>query len=430
MMTPAYVEPELRIRGNTIRTMGSLGHELFHMLASEIATLTRTGENVVRLDFAGLTGAFPEGAVPLIALVACKRSQGARFEIGLPSSASLRNLFLNTNWAHFVDPENYGFFRAPFSHHLSVQNFVDLREQDRVVSMLLDVIFRSVRLPKSHQDALEWSIAELTENVLTHSQSPVGGFVQATAWKHSIQFTVADAGIGVFESLRSAFPTLDDIEAVRFACQAGVTGRPNTNNGNGLAGSRFLAEDSGGYFALTSGLGNYRAGILGASRARTDVLEQLPPDEGGPGTTVTVRLGDSSDFSAMRSIGRLAGGNHEFHSHLDSLFEADQSGAFHIAVSSVVTNTRTRTSGKELRHLIENALERAGSSTVLVDWIGAGSPTSSFADEAIAKVLERYPEELVRRGLRMTGLTEMGTSVVQAALASKLSRRFPRVPEG
>ena len=136
---PDYIEPQLSRRGNEISALGTLGHELFHMLAGEISAFARDGADCIRLNLTALSGAFPEGAVPLMAFVSQKRSQGIRFEVNLPSSASLRNLFLNTNWAHFIDPDRYNFLPAPFTHHLSVQNFADLREQDRVVSMLLEV---------------------------------------------------------------------------------------------------------------------------------------------------------------------------------------------------------------------------------------------------------------------------------------------------
>ena len=41
------------------------------------------------------------------------------------------------------------------------------------------------------------------DNVISHAESPVGGFVQATAYRGSnrVEFIVADAGIGIAQSM-------------------------------------------------------------------------------------------------------------------------------------------------------------------------------------------------------------------------------------
>ena len=39
--------------------------------------------------------------------------------------------------------------------------------------------------------AVEWALWEIMDNVVNHSQSPVGGFVQATAYKKQIELNLS-----------------------------------------------------------------------------------------------------------------------------------------------------------------------------------------------------------------------------------------------
>lgn len=65
--------------------------------------------------------------------------------------------------------------------------------------------------------AFEWAVNELTDNVLVHSESTVGGLVQVSTFvkfSKRVQFVVADAGIGIPTSLRSGHPEINsDTEA-------------------------------------------------------------------------------------------------------------------------------------------------------------------------------------------------------------------------
>ena len=97
------------------------------------------------------------------------------------------------------------------------------------------------------------------DNVSSHAESPVGGFVQATAYlnQNSVEFVVADAGIGIPASMgmnNHAAALLDVINE-------GVTRDKTRNAGNGLFGSYQVATLSHGSFEIRSGFGLlYRIG--------------------------------------------------------------------------------------------------------------------------------------------------------------------------
>lgn len=122
----------------------------------------------------------------------------------------------------------------------------------------MDVILRNIELPRSIISGLEWSINEITDNVLNHSNSPVGGLVEATTYPKSgiIAFAVADSGRGILNSLKESFPSLrTDIQAMGEAVKHGVTRNPKFGQGNGLAGSLRVTTLTGGSFEITSGAG-------------------------------------------------------------------------------------------------------------------------------------------------------------------------------
>ena len=47
-----------------------------------------------------------------------------------------------------------------------------------LVNDFIDVTMRTLELPRSVLGGLEWSVNEITDNVLNHSSSINGGFVQ------------------------------------------------------------------------------------------------------------------------------------------------------------------------------------------------------------------------------------------------------------
>lgn len=396
------------------------------MLAERIRRLASSGQKLIELDFSAVTAAFSEGGVPLVALVARERLRGVEFRLHLPRSKATADLFVNTSWAHFLDPRQFKITSDRRAYQLPVFHFRDHGEQDEVVSRLLDVVFRSVVLSKDLQDALEWSVAEITENVLTHSESPVGGYLQAVTYENSVQFTVADAGIGVFRAVRDSLPHgTGEADALALACEAGVTGRPNTNAGNGLAGSRILAFDSGGLFGITSGAANY---VVNPANDESVLLEDLDPREAIEGTAVTVRIGNQREFSASASISQLGNPSFGFHSRLDALFDTGASGSLCIEVRSACTHFLSRRSGRELRSLIRNALVRAGSDTLAVDLSGVDAPSSSFVDEAFGVLASEMGEADFVRRVRVRNANRFAFSAIEAAVSRRLSSKAHSVP--
>lgn len=124
----------------------------------------------------------------------------------------------------------------------------------------MDVVLRNMKISRDLISALEWSINEICDNVINHSFSKVGGFVQVATFsaRNSISFTVADAGRGILNSLKEGIPTLrTDAQAIGEAIKAGVTRNKKYGQGNGLAGSLRITNMTGGSLDILSGSGRF-----------------------------------------------------------------------------------------------------------------------------------------------------------------------------
>ena len=156
------------------------------------------------------------------------RAAGIDFTLVPPESQTLHNLFRNTNWGYFLDPRQYepssfrGHTRIPATQYRTPE------DQQNAVNRIVDVMLGALPdLERSDFAAFEWSINELTDNVLVHAESAFGGLVQVSTFSRNekrVQFVVADAGIGIPTSLRRGLPEIrSDTEALDRAIREGVT---------------------------------------------------------------------------------------------------------------------------------------------------------------------------------------------------------------
>lgn len=262
----------LRTDGNRLQFIGSTGVDVLPATAGLFTLIRKSGYRDVVLDFSETTFFYPSFMLPLVTSARAYRVEGVDFEIIEPYEPNSAKLLSNANWAHLISPEKYDARDAFNQAHLSAVQFKNASEHFQVVDRSIEVILRSTTgLDRSRLKALEWSLNEITDNVLNHAESPVGGILQVTSFpkKSTIEFYVCDAGLGIPKTLRQGRPELtDDVRALRAAVEEGVTRNSKTNQGNGLFGTFKCCEVSGGEFDILSGkvLLRHRPGELHAGR--------------------------------------------------------------------------------------------------------------------------------------------------------------------
>ena len=140
--------------------------------------------------------------LPLMPIIADYRKKKVSFQLIEPQNDILQRLFFNTNWAHYINPDKYD--RTPHEGgHVPALRFGDdgTSATDEILNRVMNLILGQLETDRATLKAVEWSLGEIMDNVVNHSQSSVGGFVQATAYKGSNRSSLLLPGIGIPRSM-------------------------------------------------------------------------------------------------------------------------------------------------------------------------------------------------------------------------------------
>lgn len=138
--------------------------------------------------------------------------------------------------------------------------------------------------PAAVADPIKYVFSEMVRNALEHSQSTVGAFVCAQYYSESkrIAIGIADAGIGVLNTMRQHHDVQSSRAAIRLALQPGITGTTSRIGGNefnagaGLFFTKSIATLSRNRFCFYSGDSMFR---LMKTRKRYDPELHADPND-------------------------------------------------------------------------------------------------------------------------------------------------------
>ena len=248
---------EISRNDNTIYVSGDLTD--FHFLLANIHhCIEKAGYPELIIDMSDCTSAFQNSMLTVCAQVIAYREAGIEIELIPPKNTKLSNLFRNTNWGYFLDPRKFDLSRFRGHSRIPATRYTTPGEQQNAVNRIVNTILGVLPdLQRSNLAAFEWAINEITDNVLLHSKSSIGGLVQVSTFEkktRSIQFVVADAGVGIPETLKDSRTEItSDTDALDKAIREGVTRDANIGQGNGLFGTYRVCSKSNGYFQVDSG---------------------------------------------------------------------------------------------------------------------------------------------------------------------------------
>ncbi|MFZ1431657.1 MAG: hypothetical protein WAS21_33460 [Geminicoccaceae bacterium] len=161
-----------------------------------------------------------------------------------------------------IDPEKH------IKEHDESGRFIPLtqiRDTNELKQAIVDLV-PLLHAPASVADPIKYVFSEMVRNALEHSGSSVGAFVCAQYYRESKRIVVgiADAGIGVLNSMRRHHPVSTSESALRLCLQPGITGTTNRIGGNefnagaGLFFTKSIAVLSRNRFFLYSGDSMFR----------------------------------------------------------------------------------------------------------------------------------------------------------------------------
>lgn len=356
--------------------------------------INRQGFGEVVLDFSRCTAAFAHTMVGVASLCQHYREAGVTFSLREPKIPQLRNLFFNANWNHFIDPDHYPRDQYLSERHVPAMMFQDADAGLAAHKAIMRAILASLpELPRNHLKALEWCIWEITDNVVNHAASRVGGIVQVQTMpgrSRRVEITVVDAGVGIPSTLRKGPHRIrDDAHALELAIQEGVTSRPQINQGNGLFGTFQLAFHSRQRFLIESGRGRltFAAGSVSTrpqSFPVTGTLIHCAIDTGIPNLLET----------ALKFRGKV----HEpAIDYVSQNIETD-SGDHLFRIKDNVISVGSRDAGAAIRTQLNNIIRIIAPHKLIIDFEDISIVSSSFADEVFGKLFVQLgPLEFMQR---------------------------------
>ena len=372
----------------------------------------------VVLDFSDCETAYPPPMLAVCAQVAKLHYEGIDFSLVLPKNDKLQKLFRNANWAYFLDPRKYepstfrGYTLVPATLYSSPED--QYKAVNRIVNAILGAI---PNIARKDLAALEWAVNELTDNVLVHSQSPVGGLVQVSTFqrdKKRVEFIVADAGIGIPNSLRLGHPELtSDSEALDKAIREGVTRDKDLGQGNGLFGTYQICSRSKGSFQVESGYGK----LSFYEPAGLKIGLEAVPFEG----TLVVAAIDFSIPDLLREALKFNGRVTEPFDYVESHYEDTESRRVIFRVADETNSFGSRVAGRPLKNRLSNLARMCPTQEVIIDFTDVALVSSSFADELIGKLFAEFgPMEFMTR-FKLVGVSTTVQQLIDRAISQRLA---------
>ncbi|MDE0146458.1 MAG: DUF4325 domain-containing protein [Nitrospira sp.] len=381
---------EIKRNDNRIVIKGNVWRNDLRPLCSALYQTIKIREwSDVILDFSPCAGVAEAVMLPLMPIIADYQKRGVNFQLIEPQDDNLQRLFFNTNWAHYIDPDKYDRTLRE-GGHVPALRFGDdgTSTIDEILAKVMNLILGQLETDRATLKAVEWSLGEIMDNVVNHSQSQVGGFVQATAYKNAnqVEFVVADAGIGIPGSMNIS----NHAEAIRQAINEGVTRDKNQNAGNGLYGSYRVATLSGGRFEINS--------LKGSLFCRENDGEIVNRSNPIPYCGTSVRCGvNVSDTELLSKALRFKGHSHDPpYDYIERKFENKEGELIFNVKDEAQRDTGSRQGGKRIRGMLENLLRE--NRPLVLDFDGVGVISSSFADEVFGRLfVEMGPRAFMSR---------------------------------
>jgi anti-sigma regulatory factor (Ser/Thr protein kinase) len=359
----------------------------------------------------------------LCAQVMKLRESGVRFTLVLPSDRKLAGLFRNANWAHFIDPDAHprsafrGFTQVPATQ------FRDAEEQQRAVNRIVNAILGAIPdLDRKNLAALEWSINEITDNVLTHSRSRIGGLVQVSTFQRvtqRVEYIVVDAGLGIPTTLRSTHPDIrSDSEALDQAIREGVTRDAAVGQGNGLFGSYQVCSHSKGFFQLESGYGK----LVYTEKRGLHITDEKVPFGG---TLVAAQI-DFSVPDLLQEALRFDGRPHSVVDFVEMHYEQGDGQPMMFFLIDESPSFGSRVAGAPVRVRLANLVRMCPTQRIAVDFSGVPLLSSSFADEVFGKLfVELGPLTFMQR-FELRNVDTTVQRLIDKAIAQRMGQQGGR----
>lgn len=360
----------------------------------------------ITLDFAYVKQNFPNAAVPISAIINHYKSIGVKFHINNCSVALSNSQFLQPDYFNGNTGRNVLSKIWKFSTSDQVCNFV---------AAAITELQKSDSFYKGVLDSIEWSLNEVMDNVIQHSNIEEGYVMgQLHKARKNIAFAVADLGQGIFNSFKgSEHAPRTNVDAITLAIQEEVTRDKKIGQGNGLYGLHSIIKQGQGKLVITSGTGSYCYSGISAKN-----YEHLPSiSKNNPGTIVDFQLCYERDMSLDQAL-VFRGKQYDFASIRFEEYENDN-GIQEYVIKDKSEGTGTRISASRVKNDILNILTET-QRPITIDFSGCSVMSSSYADELLAKLFVELGLFQFNNLIKIKGLDASMQKILQRSVLQRI----------
>lgn len=287
-----------------------------------------------------------------------------------------------------------------------------------IVTALVKYLNTRVICAKGVVEAFEWTVNEVMDNVIQHSQSQFGYIVcTATSGSH-ISVAIYDNGIGILKSFQnSKYRFRSPADAIMASMQEGTTSNPAIGQGNGLWGMSKLISNNKGQLSIMS------------SNASVSIDEHNNVYRRDKRVTINcahpITAGTLVDFQFQCNneivISEVFGANYVMTNlNLEEL--EDEKNRIHIQVKDFSFGYATRQAGERARILTVNyATQSDKKQQILIDFEGVGIVASSFADEFLGKLVQHFGFIQFNNLFKIVNISESNMAIINRSIMQRIS---------
>ncbi len=269
-------------------------------------------------------------------------------------------------------------------------------------------------------EGIEWSINEIMDNVLNHAHTTCG-FIMGQIHKNSkhVAFTIYDAGIGIYNSLKnSKYAPKSEDKALEICLHEGVTRDEKIGQGNGMNGLFSLIKEGKGSLTISSGKKSYQY-----INNRGEILKCVHsvPSPQNRTTTIDFQL----DYSKNISIEKVLTFNGHVFDLTDLYVEnlTNKKNELVFKIAKIAEGTGTRESAQRLKNEIINSM-KTNNQIALLDFEGVNVVTSSFIDELIAKLLIDLGLFQFNKMIKLSHMTKLIQQTLQKSVIQRIFEEY------
>ncbi len=364
------------------------------------------------VQFKGIQGIFPNAAVPIAGLIDFFRKEKNLLIEGKSYNENLQAIL-----SPYELPERQDALQRALGKIWKFQTSKDIYE---IQTALINELRRNDIFANGVLEGIEWSINEIMDNVLNHSQASCG-FIMGQIHKSTkhVAFTIYDAGIGIYNSLKGSVNSpRNNADALTLCIKEGVTRDKKVGQGNGMYGLFSLIREGNGRLVITSGRDAYQY-IEGTPSITKDV--HLYPSNKRWSTTIDFQLDYSQDISIKKVLtfnGRVFDFTNLYAENLEN-----DAGELVFKISELAEGTGTRESALRLKNEIIN-LMKTNKQIAVLDFSNINVVTSSFIDELVAKLLVDLGLFQFNRYIKLTNMSNTLQQTLQKSVIQRIIEEY------